>query len=316
MKTLLNKKYKYITKKGILGYGSLTKDLKNFLKTLTLNDKHEYIINIFTDVIPTIYDNDFLLDLEDDDYDDTYAILYYEELSSFDGENSTLIESKISEIIEEMGERLERLNWEGCFYPDTQFYLKIYRKTAAPTKNLSNSRIKVNDSAYHPLKLSCIKPEQCGIRTLHLNSAKWKRLRLTILNRDNFTCSFCEVRASKYMIVDHINGDATDNSLTNLRVNCPMCDSIRHCGLAGHFGSIEICESKLSQLDIVKKTREFYLKNNRCPEPTEVDSKAIKTSFLPIDIVRVESYSVKKKCDYKAFFTNKFCFKFLECLNH
>jgi hypothetical protein len=121
------------------------------------------------------------------------------------------------------------------------------------------------------------------------------------------------------MIVDHISGDASNNQLTNLRVNCPMCDSIRHCGLAGHFGSIEIYESKFPQIDIVKKTREFYLVNNRCPKPYELDPCASKTELLPMDVVKFSPPAgVKTPLDkdlptkYKAFFTDKFCFKFLE----
>jgi hypothetical protein len=105
MKILLNKKYKFIIKKGIMGYGSLNKDLKTFLKGLTLEDKNKYIIKIFTDATPN--DEDYEFDFIDVD---TYAPLYYEELSSFDGTNHTLIDSKIGDIINEMGETLERLN--------------------------------------------------------------------------------------------------------------------------------------------------------------------------------------------------------------
>lgn len=117
------------------------------------------------------------------------------------------------------------------------------------------------------------------------------------------------------MIIDHINGDATNNNLENLRVNCPMCDAIRHCGLSGIKETIEIKKSSLDQIEIIEKTRKFYLENKKCPRANQIDKKCKNTKFLPIDIASKEEKNIIEKLKiYKAFFTNKFNFSFLNYL--
>lgn len=109
------------------------------------------------------------------------------------------------------------------------------------------------------------------------------------------------------MIIDHISGDATDNSLENLRVLCAMCDTIRHSGLAGIEGSLKVIISNLSQLEIVQRTREFYLQNKRCPLPREIDSHSRITNFLPIDVATLEDEEMPTEwIEYKGFFTKNF----------
>jgi hypothetical protein len=118
------------------------------------------------------------------------------------------------------------------------------------------------------------------------------------------------------MIVDHISGDATNNDLSNLRVNCPMCDTIRHSGLAGIKGTLEVKESSLSQLEIVKKTQEFYQKSRRCPTAKKIDFKCKNTDLAPIDVAVKEGEEVPREMEkYKGFFTKKANLKFLDfCL--
>jgi hypothetical protein len=86
------------------------------------------------------------------------------------------------------------------------------------------------------------------------------------------------------MVVDHLSGDATNNNLSNLGLNCPACDQIRHCGLAGINGTIQIYETKLTQLEIVDKTHSFYLKNKRLPQPRELDKEAKYENIFPVQI--------------------------------
>lgn len=109
------------------------------------------------------------------------------------------------------------------------------------------------------------------------------------------------------MIVDHVNGDATNNSLENLRVLCPMCDTIRHCGLAGIKKMLIIRKSKFSQLDIVVKTRSLFLKNKKVPDPKEIDLNSSETNLLPVEVAAFGKENVHKI--YKAFFTENFFLK-------
>lgn len=110
-----------------------------------------------------------------------------------------------------------------------------------------------------------------GKRTLPVNSSAWKNLRNQILKRDNNTCRFCGIILNKWLICDHIDGNASNNDLDNLGVNCLGCDAIRHCGFSGMQGWLILRKSLLKQEEIVRKTYEFYLKNETNPLPKEID---------------------------------------------
>jgi hypothetical protein len=118
------------------------------------------------------------------------------------------------------------------------------------------------------------------------------------------------------MIVDHISGDATDNSLNNLRTNCPACDRIRHCGLAGIHGVLEVGISKLSQVEIVKRSHLFYLKNKKNPSIYDIEPKSSLINISPFEVAKLRKQKKDKDMlkDYKGFFTNKHSFKYLNYL--
>jgi hypothetical protein len=63
-----------------------------------------------------------------------------------------------------------------------------------------------------------------------LKGAEWKILRQSILNRDNFTCSYCGYRSKKYQVVDHIDGDPENNSDDNFQTICQSCNLVKHSG--------------------------------------------------------------------------------------
>lgn len=66
-----------------------------------------------------------------------------------------------------------------------------------------------------------------------------------MLERDNFTCRFCGIKLSKNMTVDHMDGNASNNNLENFGLNCPSCDSFRHCGFHSMNGEIFVRFSKI-----------------------------------------------------------------------
>ena len=97
------------------------------------------------------------------------------------------------------------------------------------------------------------------------------------------------------MIIDHISGDAQDNRLKNLRVLCPLCDTIRHAGLAGIMRTLNIASSKLSQIEIVKKTQDFFLKNKILPTIKQLDSSArLAKENSPINVATLEEEEILK----------------------
>lgn len=143
-----------------------------------------------------------------------------------------------------------------------------------------------------------------GNRTLSTKSAAWRSLRKKIMDRDNNTCTFCGLSSSKHMVCDHANGDASDNSQSNLRVLCPLCDLIRHCGLAGIYKNLYLYKSQLPQVDIVKKSVDYFRKTRCVPKPEEIDPDAI---FIEGDTINFANVLLLK--DYEELSKEQKLFK-------
>lgn len=102
-----------------------------------------------------------------------------------------------------------------------------------------------------------------------VKSSKWKNeIRPRILLRDNHTCRYCGFRSEKGMHVSHKDGNPKNNRAGNLEVVCSMCHMITHAGLwCAVFDVVDLyAESKYSQNDIVRITREMREKGKRDDE--------------------------------------------------
>jgi len=86
-------------------------------------------------------------------------------------------------------------------------------------------------------------------------ATEWERIRKTVLERDNWTCVFCKHRARKWMNLHHVSNSGS-NSPKHLAVVCVACHAVLHIGYNLGLGIIEIWKSKLSQVEIVRRTRE------------------------------------------------------------
>lgn len=148
-----------------------------------------------------------------------------------------------------------------------------------------------------------------GNRALDVHDPAWKALKQKVVKRDSSRCRFCNYRASKYMVLDHVDGDASNNDLANLMLNCGACDKIRHCGLAGMKGFLVLCESQVQQVEIVIRSREFFRKHGRNPQPHEIAPDArmstIRVTELANKLKRTNDPEAVRG-SLKGFFTEQF----------
>ena len=76
-----------------------------------------------------------------------------------------------------------------------------------------------------------------GDTSLPVSSSEWRALRTKILLRDKCTCSSCGYVSpcpnGRWMTIDHKDRNASNNAASNLRIYCPPCEAIRHCGTSG-----------------------------------------------------------------------------------
>lgn len=132
-----------------------------------------------------------------------------------------------------------------------------------------------------------------GNRTLPTSSRQWKALSSQILHRDNCTCAWCgylsKTSPGRAMIVDHKDGNASNNDPLNLRVHCPPCDAIRHCGFAGINDWIVVGQSDMDQVEIVRKTREMFQSSaaTRIPLPMLVDPSMVPVEMGPVAFANI-----------------------------
>jgi len=92
-----------------------------------------------------------------------------------------------------------------------------------------------------------------------LNSIEWRKLREKILQRDGFTCQYCNYNSQKFQIVHHIDGNPENNSHENLVVICQMCNLVEHAGQGCIVQAVVDLykKSKFSQNEISSITREM-----------------------------------------------------------
>lgn len=58
-------------------------------------------------------------------------------------------------------------------------------------------------------------------------------VRKDILERDNYTCQFCNFRATKFQDIHHIDDNHKNNTPENLVTICCLCHACHHLGLSG-----------------------------------------------------------------------------------
>lgn len=134
------------------------------------------------------------------------------------------------------------------------------------------------------------------------------KLRAELLVKYDYTCCYCGGRYKKYLIRTVINTKTNDIDMC-----CRMCFLLTNLN-GGCYHEMEVYYSQLSQLDIVKKTFNYIIKNKIVPSPLEVDSKVQKVSVSILEFVNIVNYYQKDPFElknYKIFFSPNLSIDFI-----
>jgi hypothetical protein len=83
----------------------------------------------------------------------------------------------------------------------------------------------------------------------------------------------------------------------NLCIFCNICKTNNKDDMF----NIIICQTKLSQQEIIKRTYDYFIENNLIPTPLEIDKSCKTIKFNPYIFRENINISIQ---DYKIFFTN------------
>lgn len=66
-----------------------------------------------------------------------------------------------------------------------------------------------------------------------LADQSFKKVRASVLGRDQYMCQYCDFRARKYQDVHHLDDNHENNNPDNLITACVLCHMVHHVGFAG-----------------------------------------------------------------------------------
>lgn len=114
-----------------------------------------------------------------------------------------------------------------------------------------------------------------------ITKERWEKLKLKILDRDNYACQYCGFKSEKWQIVHHIDGNPNNSGEKNLETVCQMCNLIHHAGQGCVIKRIVdlYMKSNYGQNDVIKITRDMRGKGKSDKEIIEFLGLKERTSF-------------------------------------
>ncbi len=104
-------------------------------------------------------------------------------------------------------------------------------------------------------------PNYRGItqNTYRLSVKDSDALRKAILERDKYTCAYCNFHAEEWQTIYYLDGDSGNNKKSNLATVCPMCHLILNTQIGCRAESIvELYQtSNYTQNQIIQMTRKM-----------------------------------------------------------
>jgi len=152
---------------------------------------------------------------------------------------------------------------------------------------------------------STLKPTKIEFGDLHKKLKVNNQDRLKILKDNLYTCRTCGGTYRSYLMMDLIKAEKCYDTY------CRACYNVTHLN-TGMLDGIDLYHSTITQLDIIRKTVDYVINNNKLPLPIEIDPeiKCVPISLLEY-INLLEHIDTKIFGNYKIFFNDKFGINFI-----
>ena len=134
-----------------------------------------------------------------------------------------------------------------------------------------------------------------------------KNVRNDLLKTFNYTCRHCGGVYHKYMICTYIP-DCKSNDIL-----CRLCYLITHLNY-GVYKELKVYYSHLSQIDIIRKTVDLIIENDRIPTPLEIDPNILQVPISILEYINIiNNYDepVEYLKNYKIFFSQRLDINFI-----
>jgi hypothetical protein len=125
-----------------------------------------------------------------------------------------------------------------------------------------------------------------------------------ILKGCNYTCRTCGGVYKTYLMLSYVLKDDCYD------MYCNACHIITHLNIGLPKG-IDVYSSKLSQLDIIKKTVDYIVENNRMPKLQDIDPKIEDSPISLFEYVNLLDHIDSQFADCKIFFNGDFNITFI-----
>jgi len=126
-----------------------------------------------------------------------------------------------------------------------------------------------------------------------------------ILKKVNYTCRTCGGTYKAYLILTYV---LKDNCYD---MYCGACHIITHLNIGLPKG-IDLYCSKMSQLDIIKKTVDYIITNQQIPNPKHIDPLIEQSPISLFEYINIlDNISNGEFADYKIFFNENYNINFI-----
>ena len=140
--------------------------------------------------------------------------------------------------------------------------------------------MKWSDVQLKPLRINW-----CDLKLIINKKINHKEIRDELIKNTNSTCQYCGGNYSKFLQCVPSKKKNSEN-IIEYEICCRLCYIINHINF-GFDKDIILVNSNIPQLTIIRQTVDYYLKNDKIPNPKIIDFNA---TLVPFSIMEFSNF--------------------------